>query len=66
MSRARTLIEHMCAVFVHVEALDPAEREEVFAAVLAHIRARDPVAVSPLAHGFVPTVPICDPREVKP
>lgn len=45
------------------EALAPAEADQVYAAIVAHVRARRPVSVSPLGTLPPPSELIRDPRE---
>jgi hypothetical protein len=44
------------------EAMTPDEQDQVYSALLAHIRARRPETVSPLGTLPPPTEPIRDPR----
>lgn len=51
------------ALTVVDESLTPAEQDQVYASLVAHIRARRPESVSPLGVLPPPTEPIRDPRK---
>ena len=60
--RASEITETFRWLFVAIDELDPSEQDEIVTALVAHLRARDPVAVSPLGLLAAPTEPVRDPR----
>ncbi len=56
-----TITEMFRALIAATDKLDPRERDRIFSALVADLRARDPESVSPLRLG-PPTEPIRDPR----
>ena len=60
-ARAAAVAELIRTALAAADRLDPAERDELYAAPVADLRARRPESVSPLTLG-PPTEPIRDPR----
>jgi hypothetical protein len=60
-SRAAAVIEVIRTALAAADQLDPVERDAIYAALVADLRARWPEAVSPMTLG-PPTEPIRDPR----
>lgn len=62
MTRANALVEVIRSALHTVdESLAPAEADAVYAAIVAHVRARRPESVSPLGV-LPPPGEVCDPR----
>ncbi|HEU5275122.1 MAG TPA: hypothetical protein VFU97_15785 [Xanthobacteraceae bacterium] len=60
-ARAAAVAELIRTALAAADQLDPVERESIYKALFADLRARRPEAVSPMTLG-PPTEPIRDPR----
>ena len=62
-ARAAAIVEVIrTALQTTDEALSPGEADQVYAAIVSHVRARRPVSLSPLGTLPEPTTVIRDPR----
>jgi len=61
-NRARAIVEVLRSALASLDSLSPAEQDQIVATLVADLRARRPVAVSPLGVLPPPTEKIRDPR----
>ena len=62
-NRGLAVVEVLRSALASLDGLPPAEQDQIVATLVADLRARRPVAVSPLGQLPPPTEPIRDPRE---
>jgi hypothetical protein len=62
MTARAAIVEILRSTLAAVDELEPHEQDAIIAAIVADLRARNPVAVAPLGTLGPPTEPIRDPR----